>query len=1217
MEKESLKKSLSTNDQTSGSKKTFQVIYDPELDKQRPRQHRHVIYRSQGDQDDQDLIDPRKKYPDYGKAMSRGRKKYRTTLIRTSFKYDEHSTGPKPLATVLVSDLTPTTTDAQLATYLSVYGQVERIDIQKHPATGGSLGIALVGFTDLNMAKLAVAKGNGRQMGPNPSVKIQFDKAGTKLKMAISAAIDHLDNLEKKSMTQTSTPTVPNASSAAPVSSSASVTDRRDLDQDRHGSLTHPSSDYYHSRGDYDDDRYRQYYGRSHYDDRYDARYDDRYERARYRSRSGSRGRYSRDMDDPRYGDYRTSRRDHHRDSHGWRDSYDRKHSRDRRDSHDRRDSQDRRDSRDHRHNGYYDEPSPAAPSELPSLIISQKYLPFGRSMMGELRKLFYPYHFVDLFHDDENWHVVFDSLQRAKKGFVDLQGRAIWQYQVRMTLRDGLSPPSKPSSAASSPSRYAPSQKDKRPSIEPMATSSPLSRTDSLPHLPTQPKPPSLPTSASQPPSSPATQPPPAQFLQQNGKHPMTPDHAADGDGDKPEIANLDLPGQAKQRLVQDLVKVVLQDVRNRVIGPCIYDWLDKALLEKANATQKLKLVDVPVAAARVAVATAQDHDAASSAMDEDGQESLADAPPPSTTSQQDHADTSLTTTQTAFASLPTDHPAPPRLENGLPDYSKLPRFKKRRTTSSPPLKKLSLLGYSSASKRYNDGSSEEGSDIDMRDRSSSFSANTSRRRHVRKRRRSAMWEEEEDDDSRQDSWDEDASEEGQPSQRRVKREPVGLDYHSDSMQVQDGRHHDAMDDDGDEDEDSKHLAFLRSLDRQDTDEDASPSTATSPKPEEDLGNEANDRILAQADRGRLTSLKKPAKHKPAKKSRKRKPVHSEVADEEVDIMDTTLSPLASGLTNAIMADAMQVDGHQDDLDKVASNAPEGAQDGNEPMDHDAWEQMLLAPDSEDDDLPTTDPLASALSPTLHQHILDTHPEWDPFAQVQDAEDFEFLRLAILEKLGLGANLPEALSEKVAGGCARSRGYYVISDAEKTTYLHKNAALVGDAPAAAAAPPANAPPPSSFASFAASSGAAATAAAAGEHGGAVQSSRTNRVNNRRLVVGMAMHKAMADSDILKFNQLKGRKKQLRFAKSPIHDWGLFAEEHIDANDMVIEYVGEVIRQQVAEEREKAYERCGIGSSYLFRVDDDIVIDATKKGSIARFINHCCTPNCSAKVITL
>ncbi|KAF9409085.1 histone methyltransferase set1 [Podila epigama] len=98
---------------------------------------------------------------------------------------------------------------------------------------------------------------------------------------------------------------------------------------------------------------------------------------------------------------------------------------------------------------------------------------------------------------------------------------------------------------------------------------------------------------------------------------------------------------------------------------------------------------------------------------------------------------------------------------------------------------------------------------------------------------------------------------------------------------------------------------------------------------------------------------------------------------------------------------------------------------------------------------------------------------------------------------------------------------------------------------------------------------------------------------------------------------LKVRKKQLRFAKSPIHDWGLFAMEKVDANDMVIEYIGEVIRQKVADHREKRYERMGIGSSYLFRVDDDTVIDATKMGNIARFINHCCTPNCNAKIITV
>jgi hypothetical protein len=58
--------------------------------------------------------------------------------------------------------------------------------------------------------------------------------------------------------------------------------------------------------------------------------------------------------------------------------------------------------------------------------------------------------------------------------------------------------------------------------------------------------------------------------------------------------------------------------------------------------------------------------------------------------------------------------------------------------------------------------------------------------------------------------------------------------------------------------------------------------------------------------------------------------------------------------------------------------------------------------------------------------------------------------------------------------------------------------------------------------------------------------------------------------------------------------------------DIVIEYIGETIRQKVADHREKYYERMGIGSSYMFRIDDEFVVDATRMGNLARFINHCC-----------
>lgn len=129
--------------------------------------------------------------------------------------------------------------------------------------------------------------------------------------------------------------------------------------------------------------------------------------------------------------------------------------------------------------------------------------------------------------------------------------------------------------------------------------------------------------------------------------------------------------------------------------------------------------------------------------------------------------------------------------------------------------------------------------------------------------------------------------------------------------------------------------------------------------------------------------------------------------------------------------------------------------------------------------------------------------------------------------------------------------------------------------------------------------------------------SRANRATNRRYVADLNDQKKTLgqDSDVLKFNQLKKRKKPVRFDRSHIHNWGLYAMENISKDDMIIEYVGEIVRQQVSEIREQRYLKSGIGSSYLFRIDEATVVDATKKGGIARFINHSCMPNCTAKII--
>ena len=37
----------------------------------------------------------------------------------------------------------------------------------------------------------------------------------------------------------------------------------------------------------------------------------------------------------------------------------------------------------------------------------------------------------------------------------------------------------------------------------------------------------------------------------------------------------------------------------------------------------------------------------------------------------------------------------------------------------------------------------------------------------------------------------------------------------------------------------------------------------------------------------------------------------------------------------------------------------------------------------------------------------------------------------------------------------------------------------------------------------------------------------------------------------------------------------------------------------------------------MFRLDSNTIIDATHKGNMARFMNHCCDPNCYAKVVSV
>ncbi|CAG0914651.1 unnamed protein product [Notodromas monacha] len=103
-----------------------------------------------------------------------------------------------------------------------------------------------------------------------------------------------------------------------------------------------------------------------------------------------------------------------------------------------------------------------------------------------------------------------------------------------------------------------------------------------------------------------------------------------------------------------------------------------------------------------------------------------------------------------------------------------------------------------------------------------------------------------------------------------------------------------------------------------------------------------------------------------------------------------------------------------------------------------------------------------------------------------------------------------------------------------------------------------------------------------------------------------------------KSSQYKKMKQEWRnnvyLARSKIQGLGLYAARDIERNTMIIEYIGELIRPQISELREKRYEAANRGT-YMFRLDDDRVIDATLKGGLARYINHCCNPNCVAEAV--
>jgi SET domain-containing protein len=84
--------------------------------------------------------------------------------------------------------------------------------------------------------------------------------------------------------------------------------------------------------------------------------------------------------------------------------------------------------------------------------------------------------------------------------------------------------------------------------------------------------------------------------------------------------------------------------------------------------------------------------------------------------------------------------------------------------------------------------------------------------------------------------------------------------------------------------------------------------------------------------------------------------------------------------------------------------------------------------------------------------------------------------------------------------------------------------------------------------------------------------------------------------------------------RSSVHGVGVFAAGPIAKRTRIIDYAGELIRNDKdCEAREERYLKRGC--IWVFRVNRAWSRDANVGGNIARFINHSCTPNCYFEVI--
>ena len=91
----------------------------------------------------------------------------------------------------------------------------------------------------------------------------------------------------------------------------------------------------------------------------------------------------------------------------------------------------------------------------------------------------------------------------------------------------------------------------------------------------------------------------------------------------------------------------------------------------------------------------------------------------------------------------------------------------------------------------------------------------------------------------------------------------------------------------------------------------------------------------------------------------------------------------------------------------------------------------------------------------------------------------------------------------------------------------------------------------------------------------------------------------------------KSAQRRIQTRRSGVHGKGVFALQDIAEGETIIEYVGEIISWDEAQDRHP-HDPADPNHTFYFSLEDGRVIDALHGGNSSRWINHSCQPNCEA-----